>query len=347
MKILKILVLIVFLITTVFGCKKSDDSQQILSDLLSHKSINHFRFVSKDIIEKNRQESDQSLSVEYDVTLSTESVTIIAVSTLKYNKDAGKLVLQQNDLVINQILPTKGADIETARNYLNNQQGTTSLKDSRIGRVRVLMPKNLDGELTKISETEYEIVLSESYEDDLFKYKYTYHISASFDLVRGWEYVFNRYDIYERMDWNGTYEIVFDLLKPEDFDYDNSEYAYNEVIRLTIQGISELNLSVLISKPGVYDTVINDFSNDVFVSYNRKGQAYRLKSQIEFGTLFFTSDYPNPLKIHVQDKPDSGNSLYLKYGKIHQGSDIGFSAYGVYFNSPEYDLPASMNKIAE
>jgi hypothetical protein len=347
MKSVKLLLLSLLIIMTVIGCQKSDDSQQILSDLLSHKSINHFRFVSKDITKKNRVETEQLLMVEYDVTLSTESVTIIGISTLSYSKDAGKLVLQQNDLVINQILPVNGADIETARNYLNNQQGTTSLKDSRIGRVRVFMPKNFSGELTKISETQYEIVLNESYEDDFFKYKYTYHLGASYDLVRGWEYVFNRYDIYERMDWIGTYEVTFDVLQPEKFDYGSVEYAFNEVIRLTIQGISELNLSVNITKPGVYEPVINEFSNEVFVSYNRKGKSYRFKSQIEYGTLFFTSDYPNPVKIFVQDKPDSGNSLYLKYGKMHQGSDMGFSAYGVYFGSPEYDLPASMNKIAD
>jgi hypothetical protein len=347
MKIIKVLFLIIILIIAVFGCQKTDDSQQMLSDLLSHKSINHFRFVSKDINEKSRTETDQSLSVEYDVTLSTDAVTIVGVSTLSYAKDKGKLTLQQNDLVINRILPVKGADIETARNYLNYQQGTTSLKDSRIGRVRVFIPQNLGGELTKISETQYEIVLSEAYEDDFFNYNYMYHISASYDLVRGWEYVFNRYDIYELMDWNGTYDVTFDVIQPEKFNYDSAEYTFNEVIRLTVQGISELRLSVLITNQDTYDTVINEFSNDVYVTYDRKGQSYRLKSQIEFGTLFFTSDYPNPVKIFVQDKPDSSNSLYLKYGKMHQGSDIGFSAYGAYYGSSEYDLPATMTIITD
>ncbi|MBV1708537.1 MAG: hypothetical protein KMY54_01650 [Erysipelothrix sp.] len=207
MKIIKVLFLIMILITTVFGCQKTDDSEQIFSDLLSHKTINHFRFVSKDIVEKIRTETDQTLLVEYDVTLSTDAVMIIGVSTLSYTKDKGKLTLQQNDLVIHQTIPSKAVDAEMVKSSLAYQRGTGIYSSLR----RIFIPGEIKSELTKIADTQYEAVITETYQDGIYQYEIKQLFSASFDIVRGWEFVRKGYIFSEIMDWNGFYAILSTL----------------------------------------------------------------------------------------------------------------------------------------
>ncbi|PKM90337.1 MAG: hypothetical protein CVU85_00915 [Firmicutes bacterium HGW-Firmicutes-10] len=343
MKILKILILIVILTVTVYGCQKTDDSEQIMSDLLSHKTINHFRFVSKDIIEKNREETGQLLLVEYDVTLSTESVTIIGVSTLMYAKDNGKLTLQQNDLVLHQVIPLKAVDVEVVKSSLAYTRGTGIYSNLR----ETFVPTENKSELTKVSDTQYEIAMSEKYQDGTYAYDIEQFFTATFDLVRGWEVVRKGYVFSEVMNWSGVYDIIFDIAKEDPENYKSNEYSVDEVIRVTIDGKVEKVASV------EYDSNSNpEFKWDknidqVFVSFERNGKSYRVKSTLEQGIEFFADRFSDAKTLYIKYESGQTKQLYIKYGKVYKGSQIGFSAFGQIVPIADYDFPASMIKISD
>jgi hypothetical protein len=343
MKIIKVLFLIIILITTIFGCQKTDDSEQILRDLLSHKTINHFRFVSKDIVEKIRTETDQTLLVEYDVTLSTDAVTIVGVSTLSYAKDKGILTLQENDLVIHRIIPSKAIDVEMVKNSLAFQRGTGIYSSLR----KVFIPDEIKGELIKISDTQYEAVMIETYQDGIYQYKIEQLFSASFDIVRGWEYIRKGYIFSEIMDWNGVYDIAFDIAKEDTENFKSDEYSADEVIRVTIDGKVERIASVeIVSETNHNFTWIKNI-DQVIVSFNRNGKSYQVKSTDEQGIQFFADRFIDAQTLYIKYEPGQTKQLYLKYGKMHKGSQIGFSAFGQILPIADYDFPASMTKIAD
>lgn len=343
MKILKIFILILILITTVFGCQKKDDSQQILGDLLSHKTINHLRFESKDIIEKSRTETDQSLSVEYDVTLSTDAVKIVGISTLSYAKNKGELVLEQNDLVIHQVIPAKAVDAEMVKSSLAFQQGTgiySALSE-------VFIPDEIKSELIKISDTQYEAVMTETYQDGIYQYEIEQLFIASFDIVRGWEIVRKGYVFSEIMNWNGVYDIDFNIAKEDQENYKSDEYSADEVIRMTIEGKTERTVSVkLVHNSSPDFTWIKDM-DQVFVSFDRNGKSYRVKSSEEQGITFFADRFPDAKTLYIKYDTGQTKQLYLKYGAMHKGTQIGFSAFGQILPIADYDFPATMTKITD
>ncbi|MDP2814649.1 MAG: hypothetical protein Q8N92_09405 [Erysipelotrichaceae bacterium] len=343
MKAVRALILMVGLITAVFGCQKTDHSEQILSDLLSHKTINHFRFVSKDIIEKNRTETDQSLLVEYDVTLSTDAVTIVGVSTLSYAKDKGKLTLQRNDLVIDEIIPFKAVDAEMVKNSLTFQRGTGIYSRLR----KVFVPGEIKSEVTKISETQYEVVITETYQDGIYQYEIEQLFIASFDLVRGWEYIRKGYIFSEIMDWSGVYDIAFDIAKEDPESYKSDEYSVDEVIRVTIDGKVESTISIELVSESVSNSEQTKNVNNVLISFSRNGKSYKVKPTEEHGLDFFYDRFPDAQRLFVQYEPEQTKQLYIKYGKMHDGSLIGFSALGQIIPKSDYDFPASMTKITD
>lgn len=343
MRILKILILIVFLIASVFGCQKEDHSQQILNDILSHKTINHYRFNSKDIIEKSRQETDQFLSVEYDVNLSAESVTIIGVSTLTYAKGNGKLTLQQNDLVVHQVIPSKAVDAEIVMSSLAYTRATGIYSDLR----NAFVPDETKSDLTKVSDTQYEIVMSEKYQDGIYAYEIEQFFSASFDMVKGWEIIRKGYLFSEIMDWSGVYDIAFDVAKEDPQNYKSDEYSVDEVIRVTLEGKVEKTVSVeLVSESNSNFSWIKNIDR-VYVSFDRNGKSYRVQSTEEQGIQFFADRFLDAKTLYIKYEPGQTKRLYLKYGKMHKGLQIGFSAFGQIVPIADYDFPASMTKISD
>lgn len=343
MKIIKVFILIVVLITSVFACQKTDYSEQILSDLLSHKSINHFRFESKNIVEKSRTETEQLLLVEHDVTLSTDAVTIVGLSTLSYTKDKGKLTLQQNDLVVHQVIPSKAVDAEMIKNSLAFQRGTGIY--SRLG--KVFIPGEIKSEVTKISETQYDAIMRETYQDGIYEYEIEQLFSASFDIVRGWEIVRKGYIFSEIMDWSGVYDIAFDIAKDDPENYKSDEYSVDEVIRVTIDGKVESTISIELVSESVTNSEQLKNDNNVTISFSRNGKSYQVKPTEEQGLEFFYNRFPDAQRLFIQYEPGLTKQLYIKYGKMHDGSLIGFSAFGQIIPKSDYDFPASMTKITD
>ena len=343
MKVIKIFILMFVVIIAVFGCQKSDDSEQILSDLLSHKTINHLRFESKAITVKSRTETDQSLLVEYDVTLSTVAVTIVGVSTLNYAKDKGKLILQQNDLVINEIIPLKAVDAEMIKDSLAFQRGTGIY--SRLH--KVFIPGEIKSEITKISETQYEAVMTETYQDGIYQYEIEQLFSASFDIVRGWEVVRKGYTFSETMDWSGVYDIDFDIAKEDPDKYKSDEYSADEVIRITIDGKVESTIAIELDSESVTNSEQIKSINNVTISFSRNGKSYQVKPTEEQGLDFFYDRFPDAQRLFIQYEPGKTKQLYIKYGKMHDDSLIGFSAFGQITPKSDNDFPAIMTKISD
>jgi hypothetical protein len=343
MKILKILILIVILVASVFGCQKEDHSQQILNDILSHKTINHYRFVTKDFVEKNRVETDQMLEIKYDVSLSTNEVTIVGSSTLSYTKDNGKLTLQQNDLVVHQVIPSKAVDAEMVMSSLAYTRATGIYSDLR----NAFVPDEIKSELTKVSDTQYEIVMSEKYQDGIYAYEIEQFFSATFDMVKGWEIIRKGYLFSEIMDWSGVYDIAFDVAKGDPQNYKSDEYSVDEVIRVTIEGKVERTLSV------EYDANLSPESkwikniDQVYVSFDRNGKSYRVQSTDEQGIQFFADRFLDAKTLYIKYEPGQTKQLYMKYGKMHTGSQIGFSTFGQIMPVADHDFPATMTKISD
>lgn len=343
MKIIKVLTVVVILFVFVFGCQKQDHSPQILSDILSHKTINHFRFVKKDFEEKNRVETDQMLKIEYDVTLSTNDVTIIGSSTLSYTKDKGILTLQQNDLVVHQVIPSKAVDADMVMSSLAYTRATGIYTDLR----NAFVPGEIKSELTKKSDTQYEIVMSEKYQDGIYAYEIEQLFSATFDMVKGWEIIRKGYLFSEIMDWNGVFDIAFDIAKEDPQNYKSDEYSVDEVIRVTIEGKVERTVSVeLVSESNSNFTWIKNI-DQVFVSFERNGKSYRVQSTEEQGIQFFADRFLDAKTLYIKYEPGQTKQLYMKYGKMHTGSQIGFSAFGQIIPIADYDFPATMTKISD
>jgi hypothetical protein len=343
MKILKILILIVIMISALFACQKTDHSPQILSDILSHKTINHFRFTTKDIIEKNRVETDQMLEIKYDVSLSTNEVTIVGSSTLSYTKDKGKLTLQQNDLIVHQVIPSKAVDADMVMSSLAYTRATGIYSDLR----KVFVPSEIKNERTKVSDTQYEIVMSEKYQDGTYAYEIVQFFSATFDMVKGWEIIRKGYLFSEIMDWNGVYDISFDIAKEDPQNYKSDEYSVDEVIRVTIEGKVETTLSVEYDANSSPEFKLIKNIDQVFVSFERNGKSYRVKSTDEQGIQFFADRFLDAKTLYIKYEPEQTKQLYMKYGKMYTGLQIGFSAFGQIMPIADYDFPATMTKISD
>jgi hypothetical protein len=149
------------------------------------------------------------------------------------------------------------------------------------------------------------------------------------------------------MDWNGVYDIDFSIAKEDQENYKSDEYSVDEVIRVTIEGKAERTLSVEYDANSSSESKWIKNIDQVFVSFERNGKSYRVKSTKEQGIEFFADRFLDAKTLYIKYESGQAKQLYIKYGKMHKGSQIGFSAFGQILPIAEYDFPASMTKISD
>ena len=250
---------------------------------------------------------------------------------LEYLLKDNKYSFIKSDVEVTKLIPKVEFDLDKIR---------TLIKD-RVRNGLIVETKKITGELpievvnvTKISDTQQRIEVTEKFDDEIWSYQADYQVLANFSIDKYWEYELIDATVLEKVNWNGDYRIVFD--NPENFsDYGERQnnYEVSEVINLSISGEYSLKQRFTFTNDNNMTVEVLEINDDCQSTLIKDGVTYQIKPVHNKNILLNQS--PRRLRLPLNERLN----LNVSYDYWMDYSNLRFMA------DNSYDMFATMTKI--
>lgn len=329
-KAAKLILLAFTLFLSLSGCGASVQKQQLEEDILRNALLIRNSYTQKTFEEIERVKDGDRLFVTFNIALQWDKASMEGTAKLEYLLKDNKYSFIKSDVEVTKLIPIVEFDLAEIGELISERMRNGLMYET----------KKITGELpievvnvTKNSDIQQKIEVTEKYNDEIWSYQANYQVIANFSIDKYWEYQLIDATVFEKVDWNGNYRIVFD--NPENFsDYGERQNAYkvNEVINLSISGEYSLKQRFTFTDKDMTVEVL-EINDDCQSTLIKDGVTYQIKPIVNIAILLNQS--PRRLRLQLNDRVN----LNVAYDYWMDYSNLRFMADNT------YDMYATMTKL--
>jgi hypothetical protein len=329
-KAIKLILVLSALFFVLSGCTESLKDERLQEDILRNALLIRNSYTNKTFEEIERVKDGNRLFVTFNIALQWDKASMEGTAKLEYLLKDNKYSFIKSDVEVTKLIPIVEYELDEIGELIRD----------RIKNGLIVETKKITGDLpievvnvTNISDTQQKIEVTEKYIDEIWNFKVDYQVLANFSIDKYWEYQLIDATVFEKVDWNGDYHIVFD--NPENFsDYGDrqNDYKVNEVINLSISGEYSLKQRFTFTDKGmtVEDLEIND---DCQATLVKDGVTYQIRPI--HNDIIQVNQSPRRLRLPLDERLH----LNVAYDYWMNYSNLRFMA------DNSYDMYATMTKI--
>jgi hypothetical protein len=329
-KAIKLTLMLIALFFALSGCTESLKDEQLEEDILRNALLIRNSYTQKTFEEIERVKDGDRLFVTFNIALQWDKASMEGTAKLEYLVKDNKYNFIKSDVEVTKLIPIVEIDLDKIGESISERTRNGLMYET----------KKITGELpievvkvTNISDTQRKIEVIEKYNDEIWSYQANYQVIANFSIDNYWEYQLIDVTVFEEVDWNGDYRIVFD--NPENFsDYGErqNDYKVNEVINLSISGEYSLKQRFTFTEKDMIVEVL-EINDDCQSTLIKDGVSLQIKPIHNNAMLLNQS--PRRLRLPLNDRVN----LNVAYDYWMDYSNLRFMA------DNSYDMYATMTKI--
>jgi hypothetical protein len=329
-KAIKLTLMLIALFFALSGCTESLKDEQLEEDILRNALLIRNSYTQKTFEEIERVKDGDRLFVTFNIALQWDKASTEGTAKLEYLVKDNKYNFIKSDVEVTKLIPIVEIDLDKIGESISERTRNGLMYET----------KKITGELpievvkvTNISDTQRKIEVIEKYNDEIWSYQANYQVIANFSIDNYWEYQLIDVTVFEEVDWNGDYRIVFD--NPENFsDYGErqNDYKVNEVINLSISGEYSLKQRFTFTEKDMIVEVL-EINDDCQSTLIKDGVSLQIKPIHNNAMLLNQS--PRRLRLPLNDRVN----LNVAYDYWMDYSNLRFMA------DNSYDMYATMTKI--
>jgi hypothetical protein len=269
--------------------------------------------------------------VTFNIALQWDKANMEGTAKLEYLLKDNKYSFIKSEVEVTKLIPVSEIDLVEIGGLISERMRNGLMYET----------KKITGELpievinvTNISDTQQKIEVTEKYNDEIWSYQANYQVLATFSIDKYWEYQLIDATVFEKVDWNGDYRIVFD--NPENFsDYGErqNDYKINEVIDLSISGEYSLKQRFTFTDDNNMTVEVLEINDDCQSTLIKDGVTYQSKPIVN--NVILLNQSPRRLRLSLNERV----TLNVAYDYWMDYSNLRFMA------DNSYDMFATMTKI--
>ncbi|PKM69691.1 MAG: hypothetical protein CVU94_02650 [Firmicutes bacterium HGW-Firmicutes-19] len=330
-KAIQLILVVLTLFFTLSGCTVNLKNEQLEEDILRNAVLIRNSYTDKTFEEVERIKVGDRLYVTFNIALQWDKANMEGTAKLEYLLKDNKYSFIKSEVEVTKLIPVSEIDLVEIGGLISERMRNGLMYET----------KKITGELpievinvTNISDTQQKIEVTEKYNDEIWSYQANYQVLATFSIDKYWEYQLIDATVFEKVDWNGDYRIVFD--NPENFsDYGErqNDYKINEVIDLSISGEYSLKQRFTFTDDNNMTVEVLEINDDCQSTLIKDGVTYQSKPIVN--NVILLNQSPRRLRLSLNERV----TLNVAYDYWMDYSNLRFMA------DNSYDMFATMTKI--